>query len=165
MRISKRLENLHHLAKSSLVSGRHTTFDVYSIKKDNEMAIFQRLKLCHWLRAHFSNLMGETFKSATPNSSIFFSFTTKSQIFILAILIYGRNDIFLWVFFPNSFYYQLYSTPSSEGTSERLFFFSNLEKSSNWLPLISVPSLLCLSTSLNVEVLLSRDCVADTIQS
>lgn len=76
----------------------------------------------------------------------------------MAVMIYFMG------FFPNSFYYQLYSTPSSEGTSERLFF-SNLEKSSNWLPLISVPSLLCLSTSLNVEVLLSRDCVADTIQS
>lgn len=162
MRISRRLENLHHLAKSSLVSGRHTTLYVYSIKKDNEMAIFQRLKLSHWLRAHSSKFMGETFKSATPNS-FFFSFITKSQIFIFTILIYGYNDISLWVcFFSNSFYYQLYSIPSSEGISERLF--PDLEKSSNWLPLILVPSLLCLSTTLNVEVLLSRDCVADTVQ-
>lgn len=137
-RIRRRLENLHHLAKSSLVSGRRTAFYVYSIKKDNEMAIFQRLKLSHWLRAHSSNLMGETCKSAAPKSVVvLFSFTTKSHIFIFTILIDGYND------FKNSFYCQLYSIPSSEGISERLF--PDLEKSSNWLPLISVLSLLCLS--------------------
>lgn len=43
-------------------------------------------------------------------------------------------------------------------------FLSNLEKSSNWLPLISVPSLLCVTTSLSVEVVLFRDCAADTVQ-
>lgn len=58
MRNSRRLEDLHHLAKSSLVSGRHTKFDVYSIKEDNETVIFQRFKLSHWLRGHPSNLMG-----------------------------------------------------------------------------------------------------------
>lgn len=87
MRISRSLENSHHLAKSSLVSGRHTKFDVHSIKEDNKKAIFQRLKLSHWLRAHPSNLMEETFKFSVPNG----------------------------------FHYQLYSTPSSEGISERQF--------------------------------------------
>lgn len=132
MKNSRRLENLHHLAKSSLVSGRHTKFDVYSIKEDNETVIFQRFKLTHWLRGHPSNLMGENFKSAVSNS----------------------------------FYYQLYSILSSEGMYVRLCVWANdLEKNSNWLPLITkkaFPSLLCPLSSLIAEVL--WDCAADNVE-
>lgn len=110
MKNSRRLENLHHLAKSSLVSGTHTKFDVYSIKEDNETVIFQRFKLTHWLRGHPSNLMGENFKSAVSNS----------------------------------FYCQLYSILSSEGMYVRLcVWVYDLEKNSNWLPLITKKLSLC----------------------
>lgn len=79
MRNSRRLENLHHLAKSSLVSGRHTKFDVYSIKEDNETVIFQRFKLSHWLRRHPSNLMAENCKSAVANSFHYQLYSTLSS--------------------------------------------------------------------------------------
>jgi len=45
-------------------------------------------------------------------------------------------------------------------------FFNAEEKNSNWLPLISkkaVPSLPFLSSSLNAEVLLPKDCVEDSV--
>ena len=60
IRISRSLENLYRLAKSSLVSRRFTKFDVYSIKEGSEIAIFQRFKLNHWVRVHPSNFLAET---------------------------------------------------------------------------------------------------------
>lgn len=70
---------MHPLAEPSLVFRRHVKFDVYSIKESNEMAIFQRFKLSHWLRAHRSNLTAETFKSAIPNSFHYQLYSTSSQ--------------------------------------------------------------------------------------
>lgn len=70
---------MHHLAKSSLVSGRHSKFAAYSIKEDNEMVTFQRFELSHWLRGHPPNLMGETLKSAVSNGFHYQLYSTLSS--------------------------------------------------------------------------------------